>query len=144
MARPVFNPIIKKVRPKAVGYSPYAMLQIGEAARQSIFQRLDRAQDQFDQPAPPLSAKYAGWKGRKYGSSVRDLRATGRTRRGIRVKEAGLNYVKIGPIDPVAEDRLRMNNRRSRQWALSPNDYRAIHQKVHDLQERIVVVERIA
>ena len=144
MARTVFNPIIRKVRPYLVGFSPHAMLQIGEAARQSIFQRLDRAQDTYDQPAPPLTAKYAAWKGRKYGSSVRDLRATGRTRRGIRVKEAGLNYVIVGSIDPVATDRLRINNRLVRQWGLSPVNYRAIEQKVHDLNERAVVIQQAA
>lgn len=125
-----FQPLIKRARFEAPGFSPTDMVTIGNQILQgAIFPRLDRAQDIYDQSTPPLTEKYMRWKNRRYGSSLRDLRASGRTRRGTRVIEAGqrggqnpYSYVKIGFSDPEAALRIALNNRRVRQWGWSEND----------------------
>ncbi len=91
----------------------------------SIKTRLDRAQNIYDQSAPPLKAHYSAWKVKaRGGQPVRDLRLTGFTRRRMAVIEAGQNYCVIGFTDPEAARRIYYNNLRSRQWGVSPQDER--------------------
>lgn len=135
-----FETVIKKARFKVVGFSPTTMARLGRVLLDSITARLDRAQDVYDASAPPLALKYQGFKLRKYGSGVRDLKKTGRTRRGMNVLEAGQNYAVIGFTDTEAAFRVRLNNRLSRQWGVSPANSQAITTAVRQSVERPVVV----
>jgi len=91
------------------------MLQFGNVLLRSIQDRLDRGQTIYDAAAPPLRENYMRRKERVAGMNIRDLRLTGRTRRGMKVLEAGHNYALIGFSDPEAANRVRWNQRRSRQ-----------------------------
>lgn len=141
---PKFETIIKKARFDAPGYSPRAMLSIGQTTLKSIQLRWDRAQDVYDMSAPPLSKRYQQFKERRYGSGLRDLRATGRTRRGMRVLEAGQNTCTLGFSDPTAAMRVRLNNRFSRQWGLSPANLKQLAIAVEVANERPVTVVQVA
>lgn len=130
------------------------MLILGNRVlNESIFPRLDRAQDIYDQSAPPLKPGYQKWKMKRYGSGIRDLKASGRTRRGTRVVEAGqrggqnpYSYVTLGFSDPVALDRIRINQLRARQWGLSPKDKEFIVGLVATKVKAsyVTVIERVA
>ena len=125
-----FQPVIKRARFDAPGFSPQDMLQFGNVLLRSIQDRLDRGQTIYDAAAPPLREHYLRRKERVAGTNIRDLRLTGRTRRGMKVLEAGHNYALIGFSDPEAANRVRWNQRRSRQWGVSPTNERDLAQAV--------------
>lgn len=127
-----FQPVIKRVRFESRGFSPEQMLGFGNVLLKSIQTRLDKAQDIYDQAAPPLKPQYQRRKERYAGTSVRDLRLTGRTRRSMKVLEVGQNYGVIGLSDPEAANRIRWNQRRSRQWGVSPQNEKDLARAVHD------------
>ena len=127
-----FQPVIKRARFNAVGFSPQQMLQFGNVLLRSIQGRLDKGQDIYDHAAPPLKPSYARRKERYAGTTIRDLRLTGRTRRSMKVVEAGQNYGVIGFTDDEAANRVRWNQRRSRQWGVSPNDEKALARAVYE------------
>jgi hypothetical protein len=105
------------------------MAGFGNALLKSIKERLDHAQTVNDNAAPALAPSYLKFKQSRGGSEIRDLRLTGRTRRGMQLLEAGQNYAVIGFSDPVALERVRFNNAKSRQWGVSPANERDL-QKV--------------
>jgi hypothetical protein len=108
-------------------YSPYTgqqMAGFGQSLVDSIKARLAMAQDVHDQPAPPLSDRYRKSKQRKYGRGNRDWIWTGRTVRGMRVLRANQNRAVAGFYDPVAAERAFFNQRRRRQWGVSPRNRR--------------------
>lgn len=144
MAKVPFKTVIKRIaRFDVPGVSAEAMISIGNACIKSIQGRMLRAQDVYDQASPPLSTKYGEWKSRKYGSGVRDLYATGRTHRGMKVIQAGQNYCIVGFSDAEALRRVKENNRLSRQWGISDANRRDIHKAAADVFERpVVVVQR--
>jgi hypothetical protein len=108
------------------------MLRFGNVLLRSIQNRLDRGQTIYDTTAPPLKEHYRERKERIAGTSIRDLRLTGRTRRGMKVLEAGQNYAVIGFSDPEALNRVRWNARRGRQWGVSPANERDLEQVVSE------------
>lgn len=127
MARTPFQTVIKRARFDTPGFSPQSMVAIGNVAIKSIQDRMLRGQDIYDQSSPPLSKRYAEWKEKKYGSGVRDGRATGRTFRAMQVLQAGQNYAILGYTDPfVVQTRVRPNSLISRQWGLSDKNKRDV------------------
>lgn len=96
------------------------MRAIGETLVTSIKERLGRAQTVNDSAAPPLRPGYAKYKQRKKGSSLRDWNFQGRTLRGMRVTSAVPNRAVVSFSDPVAGMRAAVNNRRVRQFGVSP------------------------
>ncbi len=128
-----------KIRRARFVVSPFTgaqMAQVGQEAINSVFARWDRSLDVADQSAPPLSTVSKGYrtaKLRRTGSSVRDLKFTGRLRRSIKVISATENRVTLGPVDGIHSRRkkganlsfsdvLTINQRRWRMWGLSPSD----------------------
>lgn len=136
-------------------FSPAQSARIGEAALASIQQRFQLAGDIHDSPAKDLADGYKKFKQRRVGSSVRDLRLSGRLYKAMAVLQARPDLVRIGFENsqypgrfkkvPVSmdfwgkttyrkvhvaglsvHDVVRINNRRSAQWGLSPNDKAAI------------------
>lgn len=104
---------------------------------------MDRALDVFDQPAPPLKPGYAKLKGRRFGSTVRDLKATGRMRRSMKVLSAAVNKVTLGFTDAVTNMRAAINNRRVRQYGVSPTDQAVVVASIHQA-ENPVQAKRVA
>ncbi|MGQ9686622.1 MAG: hypothetical protein ACUVT2_10010 [Thiobacillaceae bacterium] len=117
-----FQPRIRKARFVVSPFTPEQMIEFGNALLADVNARLERGENVYDQPAKPLAEKYAKWKARKYPPAVRNLKATGRTRRGAKVISASENRAVIGFTDPVAEQRIVWNQRRERQWGASPRN----------------------
>lgn len=139
-----FQPVIKRARVGTPGFSADTMLRFAGELNSSIAGRLDRAQDIYDGSALALTPKYAKSKMKRLGSAVRDLRWTGRTRRGMRPLSASQNKAIIGFSDPVAMNRVQLNNRRVRQYGVSPVNRQHLYNVVHQSLERPVniVAER--
>lgn len=116
-------------------FDPQRMIRIGNFAIGTIFDRLNQALTVNDIPAPELKKAYRK-DGQEHGSRsyplrkvkrwgrkpIRDLWRTGRMRSAIQVTQAGFNYCILGFADPKMAWRMHWNQRRSRQWGLSPND----------------------
>jgi hypothetical protein len=95
---------------------------------------------------------YRRYKQQRTGRSLRDLHLTGRLRRSIKVLTANENRVVLGPLPGMHTrlkrggilsfaDVLRINNRRSLMWALSPQDRKVIVQLF--LRQRPIRAERL-
>lgn len=129
-------------------YSPLSgqrMAEIGQSLIEAIFERWDRGIGVDGSPAPPLAqhrrqredgtfTNFRGYqvaKVRKTGSSIRDLKLSGRLRRSIKALSANENKVTLGPVDGMHtrlkrggiltfSDVLTINQRRFRMWGVSP------------------------
>jgi hypothetical protein len=109
------------------------MLGFGEALAEDVKDRILRAEDAYDNPAPPLKPNYAKVKQRKYPPAIRNLQFTGRTLRGLRCLEASENKAVVGFSDPVAAQRIAINNRRvgvPRQFGASPKNMENIRRVI--------------
>lgn len=135
-----FQPVMKRARVGTPGFSADSMLRFAGELNSSITQRLDRAQDIHDGSALALTERYAKYKLKKLGSAIRDLRMTGRTRRGMRPLSASQNKAVIGFSDPVAMNRVQVNNRRVRQYGVSPVNREHLYNVVHQSLERPVII----
>jgi hypothetical protein len=118
------------------------MAVIGEAARQSMYDRIRLAVDVNDRPALPLKARangggYPRYKVTKYGGKpIRDWWRTGQTLRAMKVIQSSVNRVVIGFTTPVANLRAFLNNRRWRQFGLSPRDLQAVSKAVREVRQQ--------
>lgn len=142
--RPKFKPVLKRARVGTPGFSADEMLKFANTLNNSIGLRMDHGLDVYDQAAPPLAARYRKYKERKVGSGIRDMRLTGRTRRGMRALSAEQNKAVIGFSDPEAARRIKINALRSRQYGASPRDLEVLQREVQESRERPVVVETMA
>lgn len=149
MAR--FKPVVRrKARFHEPGLTADQMLRVGEALRKSVFDRIRLGQDVNDRAAPPLTQTqrsnsktvdqqrlywiskgtrktYAHYKVVKYGGKpIRDWWRTGRTLRSMKVLRAMKNQVVVGFTDAVSNARAFFNNRRWRQFGVSPRDREAL------------------
>ena len=129
MAR--FQTKIRRARFVVVGYSPEQMLVPGNALRDSIEQRILRAEDAYDAPAKPLSSKgkyggYAAWKAKKAPPAERNWKFRGRTLRSMKVLAVAANRAVIGFTDPESNRVAYYNNRRVRQFGVSPRNRQAV------------------
>src|SRR5215471_8877192 len=125
-----FEPVIKSARFDPRGVQAQQMLRLGNVLLASIQARLDRGETIYDAPARPLKDSYQRRKQRLGGASIRDLQFSGRMRRSLKVLEAGRNYAIIGPTDQEAANRLRWNQRRERQWGVSPVNERDLSRAI--------------
>lgn len=147
MARSTFRPKITRARFVVSPFSAEQMVEIGQSCVDSIKARLERAENVYDLPAAPLKERkpgrgYKTYKARRTPPAIRNWRFTGRTLRGMRVLRANENRVVIGFSDPVAAMRAAINNRRERQFGLSPANWKDIIAAVKRI--RFVRVERKA
>jgi hypothetical protein len=136
-----FKVKIRKARFSVGAFSAQVMLSIGNAVNADIGRRLDGGLDVEDRVAPPLKSRVnspnnsagvqialrvfqdRGYKGRKLKKGlnpIRDWRFTGRTRRAMRVLTVGPGLAILGFSDPEAAKRAAINNRRWRQYGMSP------------------------
>ncbi len=138
MSRRRFKTVISRARFTVSPYTPRQMVELGKVVRDSVRVRILRAVDVSDQPAPPLKKKVKGrgypeWKARVRPPAIRNWRLTGRTMGAMRVLSANQNRVVIGFSDAVANLRAWYNNRRHRQFGMSPSDWRAALASVRKL-----------
>jgi hypothetical protein len=142
MARRRFQPKISRARFVVSPFTSEQMVEIGQVAVDSILHRLERGQNVSDQPATPLKERYQKYKARRSPPAIRNWRLTGRTLRALRVLRANENRAVIGFRDPEAGRRAAINNRRERQFGLSPANWRDVIERVK--QVRFVRAERQA
>lgn len=125
--------VSRKVRFVTGKVDPEIMKGLGEGLVESIQRRMSAALNVYDTPAAPLKPSYAKFKQRKYGTAVRDLFATGRTRRSMKVLSASPGRAVIGFTDAIANMRVAINNRRERQFGVSPDDRRGLMDPVRKI-----------
>jgi hypothetical protein len=111
------------------------MRAIGEAFIQSQDARLTLGLNVRDQPAKPLSRKYALTKSKKGLKPIRDWFLSGFTRRNIKVLQTTPNRVVIGAGNSTADKRIQVNQRREPQFGASPKDLNAIVRAVYRVRE---------
>jgi hypothetical protein len=88
----------------------------------SIIPRIRAGKLSNDNPAPALTEGYAKGKAKRHPPAIRNLEYTGRTLRSLKVLRARQNEAVMGPTDSVTNLRVAINNRRARQWGISPKD----------------------
>jgi hypothetical protein len=131
MARSRFKTKVSKARFVVSPFTAQQMVELGQVAVDSIKARLERAENIYDQPAKPLSegkrgTGYRRYKSRKAPPAIRSWKLTGRTLRGMNVLRANENRAVIGFSDPVAAMRAAINQKRERQFGLSPANWKDI------------------
>ena len=122
--------VIRSARFKNHPFSTDEMLLLGNSLRDSVRDRIRRAADVYDAPAPPLkphrknpNSSYSAVKVRRYGGQpLRDWWRTGRTLRSLQVLTVSAGRAVIGFTDAVTNFRAFINNRRHRQFGVSPQD----------------------
>ncbi len=119
-----FKTTIRKARFVEQGFSAQQMQSIGQQFIDTAERpRIRAGLTVYDQPAPPLSIGYAKRKTRRGLQPIRDWSLTGRTLRSMKVLTAGPNQARIGFTDAEANKRAAINNRRARQFGVSPADH---------------------
>jgi hypothetical protein len=134
-----FQTKISKARFVVSPFTAQQMVELGQVAVDSIKSRLERAENVYDQPAKPLSEGRRGTGYRRYKSgkappAIRNWKLTGRTLRGMNVLRANENRAVIGFSDPVAAMRAAINQKRERQFGLSPANWKDIFAAVRRIR----------
>ena len=123
-----------RIRHSRLTLSPFSseqMADIGEDVIGSIVGRISEAKDANDNPAKPLSERYAKYKSGSTNKNpgrapVRDWTLRGKTLSSIRVKVASEDRCTIGPTDEQSAMIISVQDARSHQWGVSPADESAL------------------
>jgi len=141
MAR--FKTKITRARFRATAWPAERMQKIAQDLTDSIHERILRAENTEDFPAGPLTEKYGEAKKKYYKRNpIRDWFRTGRTMRSMKVLSAAPNKATIGFTDSTSNERAVRNNRRERQFGVSPRDMEVLMRSIKGI--RFVVVEKTA
>lgn len=120
------QPKITRARFVLGPFSAEQMQTIGSAVLDSIAARIRAGLNVNDSPAKRLSfdkkGAYGRRKVRKGLQAVRDWTWTGNTMRALAVKSVSENRVVIGFSDPKSDMIAHVNNRREKQFGVSPKD----------------------
>lgn len=115
--------VIKSRFVQTGGFSPAQMNDIASGLlSRGIKPRITNALTVDDAPAPPLKEAYRKWKEKKYPPAIRNWIKTGRTMRSLNVLTVSQNKAVIGFVDRITNFRAFINNRRVRQFGVSPKD----------------------
>ena len=134
-----FQTVLKSAR---FVYSPYSATEMqgfGQVLADSIRTRIQSGQNIYDQAAAPLKPGQSGRRGYPDYKAARGLRPvrdwtwSGHTLRCLKVLTANENRAAIGFLDEALPGRSQTasqiafyNNRRERQWGVSPHDREAV------------------
>ncbi len=133
-------------------FSSEQMQTIGQAVTDSVAARIRRGMNVEDAPAKPLKPGRDGKRGypdRKVAhglQALRDWMWRGKTMRSLKVQSANENRAVVAFVDPEADRIAHFNNKRERQFGMSPADRTVLKQAVNSTakQARIVRVERVS
>ena len=161
-----YQTVVKRARFSATEFPAATMQKIAEPLRLSIYQRIKAARDVWDNPAPPLKQvvkpindshgiqirlkdpKYQGYIGRKIArgrNPIRDWTYSKLTMDSLHVLQVGPRYAVIGFSHPLENFRAAINNRRWRQFGVSPKDRAVLMAQVHAVvNQGVKVIERVA
>ena len=115
------------------GFSPAQMGTIaGGLLSKGIKPRITSALTVDDTPAPALKPAYQEWKEKHAPPAIRNWIKTGRTMRGMVVLTISQNKAVIGFVDRLTNFRAFINNRRFRQFGVSPKDQVVLLNEVMD------------
>lgn len=134
-----FQTVKQRARFKVNGYTPERMAIAGEFVAESIARRIEEGKDVYDNPAPPLSdgkkgRGYASYKARKKPPAIRNWKFTGRTLQALSVLRAGWNRVTIGFNTSRANRIAFFNNKKWRQFGVSPRNQQTIREVFRKLK----------
>lgn len=133
-----FKTKVSKARFVVTGYSPEQMMQMGgRLLDEGIKPRIRQGHTVYDSPAEPLSESYARRKKRLGKQAVRDWTLTGRTLRSLKVLTASPNRSVLGFTDEETNKRAFINNRRDRQFGVSPSDKSKLGLIIQDLESPV-------
>lgn len=154
-----YQTVVKRARFQATVFPAATMQAIAEPVRLSIYNRIKAAKDVWDNPAPPLKRtiklpndahgvhiqrgipKDRGYLGRKIArgrNPIRDWTYTKLTMDSMHVLQVGPRYAVIGFSHPLANLRATINNRRWRQFGMSPTDRAVLMRQVHAVVNTVV------
>lgn len=138
---PIFQTKITRATLTLSPFSSEQMAGIGQAVITKTSDRISQGLDVTDSPAPPLKESYAKRKILHNRAPLRDWNFSGITMKSLKVKNANENKVTIGFITEKADQIVTAQNRRSKQWGLSPSDEKALHEAVRQtlLQQKSTV-----
>ena len=136
-------------------YSPFSseqMHEIGTEMLDTMWTRIGKGLNCDDAPAKELKPGRNGKRGypdRKGGhglQTIRDLFFTGRTKRSTAVISASEHRAVIGPVDSRTDLVLSVNNRREKQWGISPKDHGVLTKLVLSVLQsaRLISVRKAA
>jgi len=151
MPRAPYKPVLKRARIGTPGFSADTMLRFGNLLNNSIRDRFNAALDIYDNAAKPLAEGYAKYKqkgsttgARRFspGDPIRNLRLTGQLQRSMKVLSASQNRARLGFVDPVSDNRMTLNQRRSNMYGVSPKDEQVLMKAVQEyLFETVKITE---
>ena len=115
--------VIKSRFVQTGGFSPAQMNDIASGLlNRGIKPRITSALTVDDAPAPPLKPAYREQKQKHWPPAIRNWIKTGRTMRSLVVLTISQNKAVIGFVDRLTNFRAFINNRRARQFGVSPKD----------------------
>lgn len=121
------------------------MASIGEVTRDSVRERIRRGENVTDGPAKRLTFDRKGAYGRRKVKKglrpERDWTYTGETLKKMVVKSAAPNRAVIAFEDDKADLIANVNNRRDRQFGLSPKDSAVLQRAVYETAKRANIVQ---
>jgi len=139
-----YQTVVQKARFNHTGFDVEHMQRIAENVRTSIHKRITSGTNVYDLPAKPLMRHppvkegkrergYGVHKQQKMGKAIRDWVYSGHTMRMLKVLSVSVNKAVIGFLNEIRPGRsisasqiAWLNNRRDRQWGISPQDRNVI------------------
>ena len=125
--------IAKPVRFKAPRLTAAFMDRLGREAEAVVRQRIGRAVSVHDQPAQPLTKRYARYKQRKIGSNKRDWRLTGAMMKSLGVLKTQRRRAVIGFQSRLQAKKAAINQARAPMFGLSGRDQQKLSAKIEAL-----------
>ena len=132
---PRFQTVVRRARFVYSPFTAFEMQGFAQILADTIRQRIQSGQNIYDQAAAPLKPGkpgrrgYPDYKVARGGQPIRDWTWTGHTLRCLKVLTANENRAVIGFLDEARPGRKQTasqiafyNNRRERQWGVSPHD----------------------
>jgi phage gpG-like protein len=146
MARKLFQTKVSHARFVVGAFSSDEMNTLATILRDSMRDRIQRSLNVDDQPARPLTPKYAKRKEAKGKNPVRDWNLSGNTLRSMAVLSANENRAVIGFNNPIAGRIAHWNNLRERAFGVSPRDRQTLVAAVRATarQARVITVRQAA
>lgn len=140
----IFQTRIRHIKLTLSPFSSEQMSNIGSVYLDAMLTRIKSGTGADDTPAPPLNERYAHRKMIRNRAPIRDWTYRGLTLRSAKVKVASENKVTLGFISAQADMIAGVNNRRFKQWGVSPRDAEAGHAAIYFelTQHRIVRVDK--